>query len=149
MIGPVPERFEATLEAQSAGGAWLVVPLDVPAVFGRVRAPVVARVNGHAWRTTIMRYGTDYVVGVNRVVREAAGLAAGERVRVELEADLEPRTVDVPADLRAALGDDGRARFDALADTQRREHVESIEEAKRPETRARRIAAVVEAVRGA
>jgi uncharacterized protein YdeI (YjbR/CyaY-like superfamily) len=145
--GLVAERFQSTLRAESVGGASLVVPLDVPAVFGRVRTPVVVRINNYAWRTTIMRYGGEYIVGINRAAREGAGIKPGDRVTVELEPDFEPRTVAVPADLAAALGEESRARFEALSFTHRREHVEAIEGAKRPETRARRIAKVVDALR--
>jgi uncharacterized protein YdeI (YjbR/CyaY-like superfamily) len=69
---------------------------------------------------------------------------AARRFTVELE-----RTVRVPADLRAALAEDAdaKAAFAKLSYTHRREYVEWVEEAKRPETRARRIAATVERVR--
>jgi len=69
-------------------------------------------------------------------------------VRVSIELDTEPRTVTVPDDLRSALADDDAAReaFEKLSYTHRREYVEWIEEAKRPDTRARRIAGTIERV---
>jgi uncharacterized protein YdeI (YjbR/CyaY-like superfamily) len=74
---------------------------------------------------------------------------APDRVRVTMELDTEPRTVRVPPDLRAALREDAdaRASFAKLSYTHRREYVDWIEEAKRPETRARRVAGTVERVR--
>jgi uncharacterized protein YdeI (YjbR/CyaY-like superfamily) len=91
-------------------------------------------------------YGGVGLIVVNRAVKAATGVDAPDRVRVELELDTEPRTVRVPKDLRAAFaGDDAaRAAFAGLSYTHRREYVEWIEEAKRPETRARRIAATAE-----
>jgi len=87
-------------------------------------------------------------IGLNKDVRAAAGVDAGDRVRVAIELDTEPRTVTVPEDLQAALADDREAReaFEKLSYTHRREYVAWIEEAKRPETRARRVAGTVEGV---
>lgn len=67
------ERFEATVEERSGGGRLVAVPLDVPALFGKVRAPVRGTVNGFPYRSTIMRYGDTYYRGLNREVREGAG----------------------------------------------------------------------------
>jgi hypothetical protein len=143
----VEVRFEAVLE-QHGNGTALVVPVDVPATFGRVRAPVVVTINGHAWRSTLMRYGGRDLLGISRANREAAGIAAGETVAVELVSDDAPRTVDVPDDLAAALdaAPGARAAFEAAAFTHRREWVEWVEEAKRPDTRERRLRGVVEQV---
>src|SRR5919206_911818 len=96
------ERFETVVGTEGAG-TFTPVPLDVPAVFGRVRAPVRVTVNGHTWRSTVMRYGADYVLPLSRANREAAGVRAGDAVTVALAADDAPRTVEVPADLAAAL----------------------------------------------
>jgi hypothetical protein len=138
-------RFETTVGANEHG-TFIEVPLDVPAVFGRVRAPVWVTVNGHTYRSTVMRYGERYYLPLARANRAAAGVAAGEAVAVALESDDAPRTVDVPADLGAALdaARGARAAFDGAAYTHRREWVEWVEEAKRPETRERRVGKVVE-----
>ena len=92
--------------------------------------------------------GVGHVV-VNRAVKAATGVDAGDRVRVEMELDTEPRTVAVPEDLRAALDRDPEVAgaFDRMSFTHRREYVEWVEEAKRPDTRARRIAGTLERVR--
>ena len=141
------ERFETIVGTEGAG-TFLEVPLDVPAVFGRVRAPVRVTVNGHTWRTTVMRYGERYYLPLNRENRGAAGVAAGDTVSVLVESDHAPRTVDVPADLAAALdaAPGAREAFDAASFSHRREWVEWVEEAKRAETRSRRVAGVVEQV---
>jgi hypothetical protein len=126
------------------------VPFDLKDAFGRARPPVKVTIRGHSWRTTPGVYGGVAYIGLNRDVRSATGVDAGEeRVRVELELDAEPRTVRVPADLRDALTGDqaAKAAFSKLSYTHRREYVEGIEEAKRPETRARRVAQTVERVR--
>jgi bacteriocin resistance YdeI/OmpD-like protein/uncharacterized protein DUF1905 len=141
------ERFEAVVGTEGTG-TFVEVPIDVPAVFGRVRAPVRVTVNGHTWRSTVMRYGERYVLPLNRQNREAAGVAAGEAITVDLASDDAARTVDVPDDLAAALeaAPGARAAFDGAAFTHRREWVEWVTGAKRPETRERRIGGVVEQV---
>ena len=69
----------------------------------------------------------------------------GDPITVELTLDTAPRTVDVPADLAAALAAPGcGAAFDALAPSRQKAHVTNVEGAKAAETRARRVAAVVE-----
>jgi hypothetical protein len=140
-------RFDAVIGAEG-DGTFIPVPLDVPAVFGRVRAPVRVTVGGHTWRSTVMRYGTDYVVPLSRANREAAGVQAGDAVSVALESDGQPRTVEVPDDLAAALeaAPGARAAFDDCSFSHRREWVEWVVEAKRPETRERRVRGVVEQV---
>ena len=62
-----------------------------------------------------------------------------------LELDLEPRTVEVPDDLAAALAQKPGARetFEALNFSTRKEHVRQVESAKAAETRQRRIAVIV------
>jgi uncharacterized protein YdeI (YjbR/CyaY-like superfamily) len=81
--------------------------------------------------------------------RAASGLAAGDPVDVTLELDLEPRTTEVPEDLAVALAAGGvRSAFDSLAPSHQKAHVTSVEGTKNPETRARRVSAVVEKLRG-
>lgn len=116
---------------------------------GAKRFPVVASVNGHSWRTTVTRMGGEFLVGLNRAVREAAGAEAGDRVTITLELDTEPREVNVPEALAGALEDDPQARaaFEALAFTHRKEYARWIAEAKREETRERRVAQALEMLR--
>ena len=56
--------------------------------------------------------------------------------------------LEVPADLRKALGAAGRERFDALTPGKKKAHLAALVTAKKPETRAKRVADIVRAVRG-
>ncbi|HET7857347.1 MAG TPA: YdeI/OmpD-associated family protein [Gaiellaceae bacterium] len=134
------QRFEAELERRGSGTV-VCVPFDPVAEFGRVRAPVRARVNGFEFRTTLMRYGGVDYMGLNREVRDGAGVDVGARLEVEVELDEEPRVVDMPPDLAAALQGESAARdaFEGLSYTHRKEYVQWIEEAKREETRRSRV----------
>ena len=93
-------------------------------------------------------YGGVGYIGLNRAVRAAAGVDAGDRIRVAMELDTEPRTVQPPEDLRAALDAEpgALASFEELSFTHRREYAEWVEGAKRPETRAKRVAETVRRV---
>jgi hypothetical protein len=116
---------------------------------GAKRFPVVATVNGYSWRTTVTRMGGEFLVGLNREVREAARAEAGDTVEVILELDAAPRKVEVPEALAAALSRDPKAReaFDRLAFTHRKEYARWVAEAKREETRERRVAKALELLR--
>ena len=141
------KRFRAMLEGRE-GGTAISIPFDVLDAFGkRGRVPVCGTINGTPYRSSIFRMGdAPYFMVVNRKLREQAGVAAGQTVTVVMERDDLPRTVDVPADLDAALESTPGARdaWSNLSFTHQREHVEAILEAKRPETRARRIEKTLE-----
>lgn len=140
--------FRATIVRD---GATCFIPLtfDPKAVFGRVRAPVKVTLNGYTYRSTIAAMGGPPCIPLRKTNREAAGLEGGETLMVRLELDTEPRTVAPPADLVRALRKAPGAwdRWQQLSYTHQREHVEAIEESKKPETRARRIESAVNGLR--
>ncbi len=143
-------RFSATVELGGKTATGIEVPAGVVTALGTGgRPPVTVTIGGHTYRTTVARMGGRYLVPLSAENRTAAGVAAGDRVEVDIEPDTAPRQVDVPADLAAALaGDDAaRATFDGLAFTHRKEWVRWVEEAKKPETRATRLAKTVESLR--
>ena len=128
---------------------YIPVPFDPREAFGKVRAPVKVTVGGHTYRSTISTMGNGPCVPLRRSHREAAGLEGGETVPVTIELDTATREVEPPRDLVKALKAAGPAweRWGELSYTHQREHVEAVVEAKKPETRARRIEAAVEMVR--
>jgi ribosomal 50S subunit-recycling heat shock protein len=143
------KRFAVVLERVGKTATMFRVPFDLKEAFGRARPPVLVTIKGHTWRTTPGVYDCVGHIVVNRSVKAATGVDAGDRVTITMELGTKPRTVKVPADLEGALAADpaARAAFDKLSFTHRREYVEWIAEAKRPETRARRVAGTVERVR--
>ncbi len=144
-------RFTAELESTGGNTTGFVVPEDVVESLGGGRRPkVTVTLGGHTWRSSIAAMGGRFMLGVSAANREAAGLEAGTVCDVVVEPDAAPRTVEVPEDLSAALTADSAARsaWDALSYSHQRRHVEAIAAAKRPETRARRVAATLAALRG-
>jgi antitoxin component of MazEF toxin-antitoxin module len=142
-------EFRSIVESGGGNATGIVVPDEVVESLGSGKRPaVVITVGDHSYRTTVARMGGRYLVPLAAEHRNAAGVAAGDEIDVGIALDAAPRTVEVPADLAAALDevDGARAAFDALAFTHRKEWVRSVEDAKKPETRASRIAKAVEAV---
>ncbi len=137
------QRFRVRLEsARGTQAATFVAPFDVQEVFGtRARVPVRGTLNGAPFRGSLFPMGGRHFMVVNRKLREAAGVRAGDTVSVTLERDTEPRVVTPPEDFARALGADGQARaaWEKLSYRHRREYAEHIEEARRHETRRRRI----------
>ncbi|WP_214405859.1 YdeI/OmpD-associated family protein [Pseudonocardia lacus] len=138
-------RFRTTVELGGKTATGIEVPDDVVAELGSKRAPVRVTINGYTYRSTVAVMGGRYLLPVSAEVRTGAGVAAGDEIEVALEPDTQPRVVEVPADLAAALAEVPAAReaFAALSYSNQRRHVLSVEGAKAAETRARRIAKVV------
>jgi hypothetical protein len=114
-------------------------------VFAARRPPVVASVNGTEYRSRLMVYGGKCYLGLRRDLLRTLGVAAGDQVTVELREDLEERVVSEPAELLRALDDAPAARraYDALPYTHRMEYARWVAEAKKPETRADRVAKTI------
>lgn len=133
------------LESHGGTKAGFVVPDDVVERLGGGGRPKVSiTLAGYTWRSSIARMGGRYLLGMSNEHRRAAGVDVGETFDVVLALDDAPREVDVPDDLAQALEAAGaRTAWEALSFTARKEHVRRLTEAKRPETRARRLETVV------
>ena len=135
-------QFTTRLEPRGPAAAIVLDDEQVAAVGeGAKRFAVAATVNGYTWRTSVARMGGEFLVGLSKEVRQGAGAQAGDEVEVTLELDSAPREVEVPAALAAALATDSAAKafFDGLPFTHRKEYVRWISEAKKEETRQRRV----------
>ncbi len=147
----IRKRFCASLDTEAGSTfTYVEVPFDVKAVFGKGRPPVRVTLNGYQYRSTLASYGGVHYLGVNQTVRAAANVKAGDRVVVTLEADEAPRVIKPPADLARALkaSPAAQARWQQLSFTHQKEYVEAIEDAKKPETRLRRIEKIIEQLAG-
>jgi hypothetical protein len=143
-------RFKTQLQKRGPAAAVVLDDAQVAKVGeGAKRFPVVATVNGYTWRTSVARMGGEFLLGLNREVREGAGVEAGASVEASIELDSATREVDVPEALAAALAADpgAEAAFEQLAFTHRKEFARWVDEAKRDETRQRRVEAALEMIR--
>jgi hypothetical protein len=141
-------RFESSVELGGKTATGIPVPDEVIAGLGGGNRPAVTiTVNGYTYRTTAVRMGGRFLVPLSAEHREAAGVAAGEDISVDIALDTAPREVELPADLEAAMDDAARTAYDGLSYTHRKEWVRWVEEAKRPETRATRIERTVAGLR--
>ena len=154
MFGTITGMGELTLTItlQRRGPAAAVVLADDQVAEvgeGRKAFPVRATINGYTWAGRVSRMGGEFLLGLNREVRTGAGVEAGDEVTVTIALDEAPREVDVPPALSQALEGDATAKatFDALAFTHRKEFARWIAEAKKDETRERRVAQALQMLR--
>jgi len=143
-------RFKAQLQPRGPAAAVVLDDEQVAIVGeGAKRFPVVATVNGYTWRTSVARMGGEFVLGLSKEVRQGAGAQAGDEVDVTIELDAAPREVEVPEALAVALAADpeASAAFGRMAFTHRKEYARWVAEAKREETRQRRVVQAVEMIR--
>ena len=143
-------RFKTQLQPRGPAAAVILDDAQVAAVGeGAKRFPVVATVNGYTWRTTVVRMGGEFLLGLSKEVRQGAAAEAGDEVDVTVELDTAPREVEVPEALAAALAADpeAKASFDRMAFTHRKEYARWIADAKQEQTRQRRLGQALEMIR--
>lgn len=147
---PRGASFRGTLLLGGKTATGIEVPAEVVEQLGSGKRPaVLVKIGAHTYRSTIAVMGGKFMLPVSAENRAGAGVEAGDAVEVELTLDAEPRMVPLPEDFAAALDTDPRAKetFDRLSPSQKQWHVLSIEGAKTPETRQRRIAKSVSGLR--
>jgi hypothetical protein len=135
-------KFTARIEAGEHGGAFLYFPYDVEQEFGtRGRVPVKATIDGVSYTGSLFKYAApQHTLGVQKTIRQEIGKGPGDRVEVVLRKDEEVREVDVPPAFKALMKNEKVLPFFArLSYTHRKEYCRWITEAKKEETRARRL----------
>ncbi|WP_336032747.1 YdeI/OmpD-associated family protein [Geodermatophilus sp. FMUSA9-8] len=143
-------RLTTTLERRGPAAAIVLTDEQAASLGGGAKAfPVRITIGAATVEARLARMGGENLVGLSKERRAALGVDTGDTVDVVLVHDAAERTVEVPDDLAEALTAAGvRDAFDALAYSHRKEHARSVTEAKKPETRARRVSAVVAALSG-
>lgn len=144
---PLPQTHSFTAVIETTGtGAYVSIPLDVEAVFGKKRVPVTATFDAVEYRGSIVRMGSaGHIIGITKAVLGEMGKRPGDTAAVTITEDLSERTVDIPDDLAAAMADAPGAEdyLKSLSYTRQREYVLWIESAKRDATRSERISKTV------
>jgi hypothetical protein len=140
-------QFRAVIDNTGDGGAYVKIPFDVEKAFSKKRVKIKATIDGEPYRGTLVRMGgPQHILLVLKTIRQKIGKSFGDEVAVELEEDLESRQVEVPLDLQQALDTDptAHAYFNRLSYTHQKEYVCWITEAKRNQTRQRRVQQTVD-----
>lgn len=135
------QTFETVLEKhENMDATGITIPFDVEKIFGAKRVPVKVSINGATHRSTIIKMNGKFIVGVPKIFRAAAKVEAGELITVSIEKDSEKRAVEVPKDLAEALKKhDLTDVFAKMSFTHQKEYANAVNEAKREETRIKRI----------
>jgi hypothetical protein len=137
------KQFKVTLFGcgRNSKVAGMNIPFDIKKVWGKSRVPVTGTINGFKFRTTVCPMRGEYFVCVNRFMREGGKCGVGDTVKIVMEPDTAPRIIAAPPDLKKALKTNpaAQAAWDRYSYTCRKEFAQWITEAKKPETRARRL----------
>ncbi len=144
---PKKYTFTATIQNPGGGGAFVEIPFDVEKEFGSKRPRIKALIEGISYRGTLVRMGGEcHMLLILKEIREQAGKTFGDEIKVIVESDVEPRVVEIPADLMKEFKKDKTAKenYDKLAYTHQKEYVKWIEESKKEETRQNRIVKTLE-----
>lgn len=141
-------KVKQTLKPQGPATAIVLTDAQVEELGGGKRAAVTVTIGKKTARLRLAVMGGKNMIGISKANREELGVAIGDTVEAVITLDGGERTVDVPDDVAQALSKAKlRKAFDALAYSHRKEHLRAITEAKKPETRAKRIAAMLEMLR--
>ncbi|MGD9739146.1 MAG: YdeI/OmpD-associated family protein [Bauldia sp.] len=143
-------KFSATIKQSGKTATGIEVPPVIVAGLGSSRKPAVTvTIRGYSYPSTIATMGGVFMIPISAEVRAGAGVAAGERIEVEVVLDDKPRELAVPDDLGTAIGADPAAKafWEGLSYSNRRRFVLQVDGAKTAETRQRRIAGTIEKLR--
>lgn len=147
---PEAITFHTTILQTGKNTAGIQVPQEIIEQLGAGKRPLVrVTINNYTYRSAVAVMNSKYMIGFPSNHRNAAGVQGGEEADITLELDLEPRTVEIPKDLKdALLKANVLQAFEKSAPSMQREYVRQVEEAKAQETRGRRITKIVEKLSG-
>ncbi len=144
-------KFKARIEPATTGdGACVVFPYDVEKEFStKGRVPVKASFDGVPYTGSLIKYGSpQHILPMLKGIREQVGKELGDTVEVTVQKDLTERTVEVPDELMRLLKQEGLLPiFEKLSFTHRKEYCRWISDAKKEETRQRRLVKAAEMLR--
>jgi hypothetical protein len=140
-------KFKAKIEAGDGGGAYVLFPYDTEKEFGsKGKVPVKATFNGVPYSGSLIKYGDPlHILGMLKAIRTETGKGPGDTIEVVVWKDEEIRTVDVPAQFKNLMKKEGLIPvFEKLSYTHRKEYCRWITEAKKEETRLKRLEKAIE-----
>jgi hypothetical protein len=134
-------KFTGVLVDAGGGGAYVPFPYDAKKEFGKSRIPIQCTIDGEPYRGSMVKYGTPYhMIIVLKAIREKIKKGPGDKVKIWLKEDTEERTIEVPDDFKKLLKKNKlEALFNKMAFTHRKEWMLWINDAKKEETRLKRM----------
>ncbi len=141
------KKIKAQILSHDSGGAYVIIPFDVEAYYGKKRVKILANIEGEQYRGSLVRMGSpDHILLIRKDIRQKIGKQAGDIVAITLQEDTAVRVIDVPKDFQALLEKNPSVHtfFKKLSYTHQREYVEWITSAKREQTRINRINKAIE-----
>ena len=143
--------FNAVILDPGGPGAYVEVPFDVEAAFGKKRVKICALIEGEPYRGSIVRMGGPcHILIILKEIRHKIGKGIGDTISVTLWEDAEVRVIDIPPELGTLFTTQAGAleAFRARSYTWQREAAKKITSAKQPETRQRRAAGILQELTG-
>jgi hypothetical protein len=140
-------KFKAKIEAEDGGGVCVFFPYDTVKEFAtKGRVPVKATFDGIRYSGSLFKYGNpQHMLGISKAIREKIGKSLGDTLQVVVWKDEEVRVVEVPAQFEKLMKEEGLLPvFEKLSYTHRKEYSRWIAEAKKEETRVRRLEKAIE-----
>jgi hypothetical protein len=140
-------KFKTKIEAGDGGGAYVLFPYDTEKEFGtKGRVPVKASFDGVPYSGSLIKYGNPlHMLGMRKAIRAETGKGPGDTIEVVVWKDEEVRTVEVPAQFKNLMKKEGLIPvFEKLSYTHRKEYCRWIAEAKKEETRLKRLEKALE-----
>lgn len=134
-------EVELKSEPQYPNSAYIVFDFDVEAVFGtKGGIPVVMTIDGKKFQRNLARYAGEYMMVFNKELRDETGYRAGDRVQILLERDQEERRVQIPEDIMDVMRETGvLPAWEKQSYSHQKEHIDWVLDAKKDETKERRI----------
>jgi len=126
-------------ESRADATAYFVLPFDTRDVWGKAKVPVKVTINRYTWRSTVGNRGGQQYIVVNAEARRNSRVKAGDSVTITVEPDTEEREIEIPVPLLKALGQNLTQKLNSLSFTHKKEFIVWYSEAKREDTRARRV----------
>ena len=139
------QHFKTTI-AKTGTRTYIAIPFNPNEVWGvKQRHHITGTINGCGVRGSLGSDGSTYFLPLGAAWRRGNGLEEGVMVEVVLSPE-GPQVEQLAADVSAALDAEPAAKafFEGLATFYRKGYLRWIEGAKRPETRAARIAEMIE-----
>jgi hypothetical protein len=140
-------KFRAKIEPSDGGGAYVLFPYDTEAEFAtKGKVPVKAKLNGVPYSGSLITCGgPHHMLAVVKAIREETGKRPGDVIDVEVWKDDGSREVEVPSAFAQLMKKEGLLPFfEGLSLTHRKEYCRWIAEAKKEETRLKRLEKAIE-----